>query len=95
MSITIRDNQPQESKAVLHEYLNSDAIHGDHCLIESIAFIVTRQVDDSLCVIALMDELTFAVYQTGAELLNDFDLDGSEEIIILDSIDITYYKQMK
>lgn len=94
MSITIRNNQPQEVRASLEDYLYQ-VVEGNHCLIESIGYIVTRQEDDSLCAIALLDEITFTVYVTGRKLLEDLQLDVVEQVILLDSIDITYCKELK
>lgn len=92
MSITIRDNQPQEKRMSLLTYLEHD--HSDHCLIECVAYLVTQMADDTFCAIALHDEITFTIYETPAQMMIDLELDDSTEVVILDAIDITYHKKM-
>ncbi len=93
MSITIRDNRPQEKRVSLLAYLEHD--HSDHCLVECVEYIITQMADDTYCAIALQDEITFTIYETASQLMIDLALEDSTEVVILDAIDITYHKQMK
>ena len=90
MSITIRSKRTDE-QSLSFEQWEDDRTH-DTVLLESLAMIATIQADDSICVIAIHEEVTFTIYDTFTALRRDLEIDSSDVVTIIDSLDIVYSK---
>lgn len=93
MSITIHKKSQDQVTLTFNQWRES--LSHDTVLLESLAMIATIQDDNSICVIALMDSITFTVYPTMKELINDLDIREQDDVTVISEIEISYSKLME